>query len=73
MWWRERSKEKAKERLKLVLAYDRAKLSPGMVENLKRDLLEVLRRYFPAQEEGLSVALEERGEKMVLMADIPLK
>ncbi|MFZ8812827.1 MAG: cell division topological specificity factor MinE [Thermus aquaticus] len=73
MWRRERSKEKAKERLKLVLAYDRAKLSPGMVENLKRDLLEVLRRYFPAREEGLSVALEERGERMVLMADIPLK
>ncbi len=73
MWWRRRSKEKAKERLKLVLAYDRARLSPGLVENLKRDLLEVLRRYFPAQEEGLSVALEERGEKMVLIADIPLR
>ena len=73
MWWRRRSKEKAKERLKLVLAYDRARLSPGMVESLKRDLLEVLRRYFPAQEGGLSVALEERGEKMVLVADIPLR
>ena len=73
MWWRRRSKEKAKERLKLVLAYDRARLSPGMVESLKRDLLEVLRRYFPAQEEGLSVALEERGEQMVLVADIPLR
>mgnify|MGYP003475694300 FL=1 len=73
MWWRRRSKEKAKERLKLVLAYDRARLSPGMVESLKRDLLEVLRRYSPAQEEGLSVALEERGEKMVLVADIPLR
>jgi len=73
MWWRRRSKEKAKERLKLVLAYDRARLSPGRVESLKRDLLEVLRRYFPAQEEGLSVALEERGEKMVLVADIPLR
>ena len=73
MWWRRRSKEKAKERLKLVLAYDRARLSPGMVESLKRDHLEVLRRYFPAQEEGLSVALEERGEKMVLVADIPLR
>ncbi len=73
MWWRRRSKEKAKERLKLVLPYDRARLSPGMVESLKRDLLEVLRRYFPAQEEGLSVALEERGEKMVLVADIPLR
>ena len=73
MWWRRRSKEKAKERLKLVLAYDRARLSPGMVESLKRDLLEVLRRYFPAPEAGLSVALEERGEKMVLVADIPLR
>ena len=73
MRWRRRSKEKAKERLKLVLAYDRARLSPGMVESLKRDLLEVLRRYFPAQEEGLSVALEERGEKMVLVVDIPLR
>ncbi len=72
MWWRERSKEKAKKRLKLVLAYDRAKLSPGLVESLKRDLLEVLRRYFPAQEE-VKVALEERGEKMVLIADIPLR
>ncbi|MDM7323908.1 MAG: cell division topological specificity factor MinE [Thermus sp.] len=73
MWERMKSKEKAKERLKLILAYDRAHLSPGLVENLKRDLLEVLRRYFPAQEEGLSVALEERGEKMVLVADIPLR
>lgn len=72
MWSRKRSKEKAKERLKLVLAYDRAKLSPGLVESLKRDLLEVLRRYFPAQEE-VNVALEERGEKMVLIADIPLR
>ena len=72
MWWRKRSKEKAKERLKLVLAYDRAKLSPGLVESLKRDRLEVLRRYFPAQEE-VNVALEERGEKMVLIADIPLR
>ena len=37
MWWRRRSKEKAKERLKLVLAYDRARLSPWMVESLKQD------------------------------------
>lgn len=73
MWWRSKSKDRAKERLKLVLAYDRARLSPGLVENLKRDLLEVLRRYFPVHEEGLSVTLEKRGEKMVLIADIPLR
>ncbi|MER3536970.1 MAG: cell division topological specificity factor MinE [Thermus sp.] len=73
MWWRGKSKDKAKERLKLVLAYDRASLPPGLVEALKQDLLEVLKRYFPAHEEGLSVALEERGGRMVLVADIPLR
>lgn len=73
MWWRRKSKERAKERLKLVLAYDRASLPPGLLEALKQDLLEVLRRYFPAQEEGVSVALEERGGRMVLVADIPLR
>lgn len=73
MRWRRKSKEKAKERLKLVLAYDRASLSPGLLEALKQDLLEVIRRYFPAQEEGVSVVLEERGDRMILVADIPLR
>ena len=62
MWWRRKSKEKAKERLKLVLAYDRARLSPGMVESLKRDLLEVLRRYRHREDKARAVRfLEGRG------------
>ncbi len=73
MGWRVKSKDKAKERLKLVLDYDRASLPPGLVEALKQDLLEVLERYFPVHEEGLSVVLEERGGRMLLVADIPLR
>ncbi len=74
MWpKRQRAKDKAKERLKLVLTYDRAQLPAGLWEELKQDLLTVLRRYFPAQEEGISVILEERGERVVLVADIPLR
>lgn len=41
-----RSKETLKDRLELVLAYDRAKIPPGKVEALRNDLLEVVRRYF---------------------------
>ncbi len=73
MWWRrKRSKEKARERLKLVLAYDRARLSPGKIENLKADLLEVLRRYFPTDDGAVEVRVEERGENTVLVAEIPV-
>jgi len=71
-WWRrKKSKQKAKERLQLVLAYDRAKLAPGKMEELKKDLLEVLSRYFPADAEQMEIEFEQRGERVVLVADIP--
>ncbi len=73
-WWRrKKSKQKAKERLQLVLAYDRAKLPPGRVEELKRDLLEVLQKYFPTEDREVDIEFEQRGERMVLIADIPIR
>lgn len=73
-WWRrKKSKQKAKERLQLVLAYDRAKLPPGQVEELKRDLLEVLQKYFPTEDREVEIEFEQRGERMVLIADIPVR
>jgi cell division topological specificity factor len=73
-WWRRRkSKQKAKERLQLVLAYDRAKLPPGKVEELKKDLLQVLQKYFPTEDREMEIEFEQRGERMVLIADIPVR
>ncbi len=73
-WWRrQKSKQKAKERLQLVLAYDRAKLAPGKMEDLKRDLLEVLHRYFPTEDREVEIEFEQRGERVVLIADIPVR
>jgi len=72
MWpWQRRSKDALKERLKLVLAYDRAHLSPGLVEQLKQDLLTVLKRYFP-EEENISIQVETLDDKMKLQADVPI-
>ncbi|WP_457631210.1 cell division topological specificity factor MinE [Oceanithermus sp.] len=75
MFWRRRkkSKQQAKERLQLVLAYDRARLAPGKMEALKQDLLEVLGRYFPADAEKVEIEFEQRGERVVLIADIPVR
>lgn len=70
---RKRSKDHLKERLKLVLSYDRAKLTPGKMEDLKAELLEVIGRYFPADESEYDVKLEQQGDRMVMVANLPVK
>lgn len=64
------SKETLKDRLELVLAYDRAQIPPGKVDALRNDLLEVVRRYFPTG--NSSVEIEQRGDMVVLLANIPI-
>ena len=66
---RRRSKDDLKQRLKLVLSYDRAKLSPGKMEELKRELLAVVDKYFPTDGDDLDVRFEQHAERMVLVAD----
>lgn len=73
LFGRKRSKDQLKERLKLVLSYDRAKLSPGKMEDLKAELLEVIGRYFPAEDSEYDVKLEQQGDRMVLIANLPVK
>lgn len=70
---RGRSKDHLKDRLKLVLSYDRAKLSPGRVEDLKRELLDVIHKYFPSVDEHNGVDLQQHGDHMVFTANLPLE
>ena len=52
---RKRSKDALKERLKLVLSYDRAKLTPGKMEELKQELLGVIGKYSELQDAYKSI------------------
>jgi cell division topological specificity factor len=65
-----RSRDELKNRLELVLAYDRAQIPPGKVDALRRDLMDVVQRYFPT--EGSNVEIEQRGDTVVLVANISL-
>lgn len=65
------SKDDLKQRLKLVLSYDRAQLAPGKMEQLKRELLAVVHTYFPGDGDDLDVRFEQHGDRMVLIADLP--
>lgn len=73
LFGRKKSKDQLKERLKLVLSYDRAKLTPGKMEDLKAELLEVIGKYFPADESEYDVKLEQQGDRMVLVANLPVR
>ncbi len=73
LFGRRRSKDQLKERLKLVLTYDRARLTPGKMEELKTELLAVISKYFPSDDQKFDVRFEQQGERMVLMADLPIR
>jgi len=67
------SKDQAKERLRLVLVHDRASLSPGLLESLRGDLIEVLSKYMEIDEPGLEVDFDRSEDAVALVANIPVK
>lgn len=72
------SKDAAKDRLKLILMHDRGDVSPELLENIKNDILEVLRKYVEVdgdQELDLQITQTETeyGSLPALVANIPIK
>ena len=72
------SKDKAKERLQLVLMQDRASVSPDFFEMMKKEIIEVIKKYIEIDEEALEVQLTrgfEDGDDSgpALYANIPIK
>jgi len=65
--------EVARERLKVVLAHDRLKVNPELLEQIKTDLLTVISRRLEVDEQHVQVimAREDRWDK--LHADVPIK
>lgn len=59
----------AKERLKLVLEYDRARLTPAQLEQIRDELIAVISRHVDIANAEVEVKLEHGGR---LVAEIPL-
>jgi cell division topological specificity factor len=69
---RSRSAKSAKERLQLVLVHDRAGISPGKLEVLKDDLIDVISRHLEIDSEHVEITLTRDRDQQRLVADIPL-
>lgn len=68
-----KSANAAKERLKLVLIHDRTDLPPGVLENLKDELIQVISRYVAIDPTAVRIEMEQDGRQQRLLADIPLQ
>ena len=71
------SKDVAKERLKLILIHDRARVSPELLESIKEDILRVLSKYVEIDNGEVDVKVttieEIQGDSPALIASIPIK
>lgn len=67
-----KSARTAKERLKLVLIHDRTDLTPGKLETLKDELIEVISRHIDIDPTDVTIEMAQDGRQQRLIADIPL-
>jgi cell division topological specificity factor len=62
----------AKERLRLVLAYDRTSVSPEVLEQIKDEIIAVISRHVNVDVSGVKVGVSQDQSESRLVADIPL-
>ena len=63
----------AKQRLQLVLAHDRSDLNPELLDQMRREILEVVARYVEIDLEEGDVSLETEDRVTALVANLPIR
>lgn len=70
---KEKSSSVAKKRLQMVLIHDRSDVSPGLLEEIKDEIIEVIMRRLEIDRENVVINLTQEGRESVLVAEVPLQ
>ena len=63
----------ARERLQLVLAHDRSDLSTDILDQMRKEILEVVAKYVEIDVDEGAVSLETEDRMTALVANLPIK
>jgi cell division topological specificity factor len=66
------SKDVAKKRLKFALIYDKLEVSDNTLENLQKDIVAVLSKYFEINKEALSLDIQRSDDFSALVLSTPI-
>ncbi len=70
---RERSKDTARQRLRVVLIQDRIDLPADRMESMKREIWDVVSRYLVVDDDFLEFEIRRLDELVVLVSNIQVK
>lgn len=70
---KQKSASTAKERLQLVLIHDRTDLSPGVMEDLRDEIIEVISRHIQVDRAAVKIKVQQDGREQYLLAEIPIQ
>ena len=72
LWGKRFSKKTAKNRLQMVLVQDRSGLSSKDMDFFKKDLLEVISRYFVVETKNLQIEWQRSDAATALVINTPV-
>ena len=69
----ENSKDTARNRLRLVLIQDRIELAPDKMEEMKREIWQVVSRYMVVEDDFVEFEVRRLDELIMLVSNIQVK
>jgi cell division topological specificity factor len=67
------SKKEAKQRLKFLLIHDQIDLTPGQLEEMKGEIMEVISRYVEIDQETAQFELNREQGNVALVSSVPVR